>query len=305
MANACRHRGVRVVDGAGETRRFTCPFHAWTYDLEGTLVGAARRRRVRRHVPRGEGPRRAAGHRGLRPRRRAGCAPARRSTSTTTSAPGLADELALLDFATWKPYGEPHVHPVGANWKVTLDTFRENYHFTVPAPDDARRVRLRRRAHVRRRSGRTCATARRCARSTSCADRPEEEWGDVIGALQLPVRAVPEHQPDLRQPPHRAVADPAGRRSTPRRSCTPRTMRPGPVRRRARQARGDGAVDLRDGGRRRGLLGRRRAPSPASAPACSTPSCSAATSRPRSTCTAAFLDAIAAAAAAPWRWRGA
>jgi choline monooxygenase len=42
---------------------------------------------------------------------------------------GLADELALLDFADWEPQSEPHVHRVGASWKVTLDTFRENYHF--------------------------------------------------------------------------------------------------------------------------------------------------------------------------------
>jgi phenylpropionate dioxygenase-like ring-hydroxylating dioxygenase large terminal subunit len=39
LLNACRHRGVRVADGCGSARRFTCPFHAWTYDLGGTLVG--------------------------------------------------------------------------------------------------------------------------------------------------------------------------------------------------------------------------------------------------------------------------
>ena len=39
MANVCRHRGVRVADGGGQTRRLTCPFHAWVYDLEGKLVG--------------------------------------------------------------------------------------------------------------------------------------------------------------------------------------------------------------------------------------------------------------------------
>ena len=27
------------MDGSGEARRFTCPFHAWTYDIEGRLVG--------------------------------------------------------------------------------------------------------------------------------------------------------------------------------------------------------------------------------------------------------------------------
>jgi phenylpropionate dioxygenase-like ring-hydroxylating dioxygenase large terminal subunit len=39
--NACRHRGARVVDGTrGEGRRnFICPYHAWTYDLDGRLRG--------------------------------------------------------------------------------------------------------------------------------------------------------------------------------------------------------------------------------------------------------------------------
>jgi phenylpropionate dioxygenase-like ring-hydroxylating dioxygenase large terminal subunit len=39
FANVCRHRGVRVADGHGQARRFTCPFHAWVYDLEGKLAG--------------------------------------------------------------------------------------------------------------------------------------------------------------------------------------------------------------------------------------------------------------------------
>ncbi len=39
--NACRHRGARLVAaacGAGR-RNFICPYHAWTYDLDGTLRG--------------------------------------------------------------------------------------------------------------------------------------------------------------------------------------------------------------------------------------------------------------------------
>jgi phenylpropionate dioxygenase-like ring-hydroxylating dioxygenase large terminal subunit len=39
LLNACRHRGVRVVDGCGTARRLTCPFHNWTYDPAGRLVG--------------------------------------------------------------------------------------------------------------------------------------------------------------------------------------------------------------------------------------------------------------------------
>ena len=35
--NACRHRGMQVANGSGCARSFVCPYHAWTYNLEGTL----------------------------------------------------------------------------------------------------------------------------------------------------------------------------------------------------------------------------------------------------------------------------
>ena len=39
--NVCRHRASRLLDGAkGQCgRRITCPYHAWTYSLDGRLVG--------------------------------------------------------------------------------------------------------------------------------------------------------------------------------------------------------------------------------------------------------------------------
>ena len=38
--NVCRHRAHRVVDGEGKCQRLTCPYHAWTYGLDGKLVRA-------------------------------------------------------------------------------------------------------------------------------------------------------------------------------------------------------------------------------------------------------------------------
>jgi Rieske 2Fe-2S family protein len=38
--NTCQHRGVEVVSGQGNLSHFTCPYHAWMYDLNGNLKGA-------------------------------------------------------------------------------------------------------------------------------------------------------------------------------------------------------------------------------------------------------------------------
>jgi len=35
--NACRHRGVKLADGQGCKRAFVCPYHGWTYGLDGKL----------------------------------------------------------------------------------------------------------------------------------------------------------------------------------------------------------------------------------------------------------------------------
>ncbi|MGZ4710563.1 MAG: aromatic ring-hydroxylating oxygenase subunit alpha [Acidimicrobiales bacterium] len=177
LANACRHRGVRVADGCGEARRLTCPFHAWVYDLEGRLVGVpvadafegmCREDKGLVELPVAEGYGLIVGR--LRP-----------GPPVDIDAylgPGLADELAMLDFADWEPHGEPHIHAVGANWKVTLDTFRENYHFDV-----LHRTTLAGYAH----GGvltfdpfgphlRNCSAIRTIG---ELRDQPEEEWGDV------------------------------------------------------------------------------------------------------------------------------
>jgi phenylpropionate dioxygenase-like ring-hydroxylating dioxygenase large terminal subunit len=177
MANVCRHRGVRVVDGAGTARRFTCPFHAWVYDIEGRLVGVpvatafegmCREEKGLIELPVTEGYGLVVGR--LRPG-----APV---DIDAYLGPGLAEELAMLGLEEWEIYSDPHVHSVGANWKVTLDTFRENYHF-----DYLHRNTLKGYAYGGvltfdpfGRHLRNCSAVRTI---DALRERPEEEWGDV------------------------------------------------------------------------------------------------------------------------------
>ncbi len=38
--NVCQHRGHELLSGTGSTKLIVCPYHAWSYDLDGTLKGA-------------------------------------------------------------------------------------------------------------------------------------------------------------------------------------------------------------------------------------------------------------------------
>ncbi len=38
--NVCQHRGHELLNGAGRTNVIVCPYHAWSYDLDGSLIGA-------------------------------------------------------------------------------------------------------------------------------------------------------------------------------------------------------------------------------------------------------------------------
>ncbi|TWB56286.1 aromatic ring-hydroxylating oxygenase subunit alpha [Nitrospirillum viridazoti] len=40
MSSVCQHRAMLVAEGQGNTRAFLCPYHHWSYGLDGQLVGA-------------------------------------------------------------------------------------------------------------------------------------------------------------------------------------------------------------------------------------------------------------------------
>jgi phenylpropionate dioxygenase-like ring-hydroxylating dioxygenase large terminal subunit len=40
FANSCRHRGSELLSGEGNCKLIVCPYHSWTYELDGRLRGA-------------------------------------------------------------------------------------------------------------------------------------------------------------------------------------------------------------------------------------------------------------------------
>lgn len=40
LRNVCLHRGMWLAKGEGNASSFKCPYHCWTYDLKGQLIGA-------------------------------------------------------------------------------------------------------------------------------------------------------------------------------------------------------------------------------------------------------------------------
>jgi nitrite reductase/ring-hydroxylating ferredoxin subunit len=130
--NACSHRGTRVCEGTGHARALTCPYHGWTYALDGRLRGIPDKRSFPGVDP--------AEH-GLQPLptvERHGMVwmhptPAPDGATTFDVAPYLGNldtELASYGLAAYHHYDQRIVErPM--NWKLVMDTFLEPYHLGV------------------------------------------------------------------------------------------------------------------------------------------------------------------------------
>jgi phenylpropionate dioxygenase-like ring-hydroxylating dioxygenase large terminal subunit len=131
--NVCRHRGARIAEGCGEmARSFSCPYHGWTYGLDGALVARPDDGSFAAADP--------AMH-GLRPLPVAekygmiwvGLQPQTRIDPDALLG-GLADELAAYRLDTYHLY-ETRTLRRQLNWKLAIDTFCETYHLSYLHPD--------------------------------------------------------------------------------------------------------------------------------------------------------------------------
>ncbi len=149
LYNACRHRGARLCDGPARVRKaFTCPYHAWSFGLDGRLLGTPN---VQAH----EIPDR--GELGLR-RARVDVWDGFLWLSLDEGAPGLREHLAAHasdDPFQWGRYGvgelvvgAQQTYEVAANWKLIVENYNECLHCPTVHPELVEVVPLYRRGDV-------------------------------------------------------------------------------------------------------------------------------------------------------------
>lgn len=132
-ANVCRHRGCRVcIEPRGNTRRFTCPYHAWAYNLDGSLFNA---RQLAPEIDRNQlalKPVAVEVFHGLI------------FVSLADRPKSFARVIAELD-PLLKPFNLSKTkiahrasYTVRANWKLLVENYNECYHCTAAHPEFAR-----------------------------------------------------------------------------------------------------------------------------------------------------------------------
>jgi carnitine monooxygenase subunit len=129
FVNVCRHRGSIVAEGRGRRATLQCPYHAWTYGLDGTLKAAPRADREPGFDPTDLvllpvtvatwGPF-VFVHPDVEP-------PS--LMETLGPLPELVPDLASLRFNRRSEY------ELAANWKIACENFLECYHCPVAHPE--------------------------------------------------------------------------------------------------------------------------------------------------------------------------
>jgi phenylpropionate dioxygenase-like ring-hydroxylating dioxygenase large terminal subunit len=133
--NLCTHRGAKLVTGEEATcvhrARLTCPFHAWTFDLEGRLVAQPGKAGFADH---------AQGARNLLPvaaEERHGLIFVQPEGAMDLDAHlgSMGEVLRLMELDAAEPVKRGRI-PGDANWKYALDTYGEGYHFASLHPNN-------------------------------------------------------------------------------------------------------------------------------------------------------------------------
>ena len=137
FVNACRHRGNAFCEGKGHSARFTCPYHNWSYGLDGALLAVAK--------PDFEGSTEdfvgTKNELGLIAAK-VECFGGFVFINPDAGAAPLADFLgevagllAPYRLEEMVPVGLNRREPLECNWKVVMDAFQEGYHIQAVHPE--------------------------------------------------------------------------------------------------------------------------------------------------------------------------
>lgn len=129
LSRTCRHRWMEVVQGCGTAHALQCPYHLWTYSLDGRLVGAPEMQGV------------------VGFEKEDYCLPQFRHeiwqgfvlVNLDGQAPSLAPQLAILDgylenydVSSYKTVETTEWGICEWDWKIMVDNFMECYHHIGP-----------------------------------------------------------------------------------------------------------------------------------------------------------------------------
>jgi len=128
FVNMCSHRGAQLVDpGIGTARRFACPYHNWTYNQEGDLVG------VFKQDDFGQLDTSCLGLTQLPIAERAGLIWVTLSPDSKLDFDaffaGYDEMLEFCDFASMNHFGTRIL--AGPNWKISFDGYVDFYHLPI------------------------------------------------------------------------------------------------------------------------------------------------------------------------------
>jgi phenylpropionate dioxygenase-like ring-hydroxylating dioxygenase large terminal subunit len=146
FSNVCRHRGSRLLSGgSGCARRLTCPYHAWTYGLDGRLIGVPHK----------------SDYPGLETSR-LGLVPVELEdwrgflfVRLEPGGPSVAEmmaphgaEIAPYRFEALEALGRVTLRPRHVNWKNVADNYSDGLHIPVAHPGRSAAAMPSRRASM-------------------------------------------------------------------------------------------------------------------------------------------------------------
>lgn len=137
FVNACRHRGNAFCAGAGQSARFTCPYHNWSYGLDGALLSVARPD-FEGSLDDFVGTKDELGLIAARVECFAGFIFINPDPTAAPLADFLGEVAGLLApyrLEAMIPIGLNRREPLECNWKVVMDAFQEGYHVQAVHPE--------------------------------------------------------------------------------------------------------------------------------------------------------------------------